>query len=485
MGDGLLSLNWNNHGATFCHTLAALRGKDKYTDVTVSCEGNFYQVHKLVLSTCSEYFEKIFENTPCKHPVIVLRDVQCDELESLLNYMYKGVVSVAQSDLSRLIKVAELLQIKGLAVPDEPPNPSKSGSHKRSNDDRISPRSSTDSPYPKRRRRRESDNYQPGTSSSSHSKNNESHEPSWSEDRDNRLLDDRLQEPLHSPVTVNVDETLVKEEILDNDSEDQVPETDYGGLDHSGDASQDAGGLMIPKFDDAKDDEAEPSPVTLPDPVVEALAGPSGLQGWADGGDIARRMALGEGFGSGESQDMSSSVGLPPQASGQPQQMGKMVQPTQRSFEAEFKKKLFDKYGQCQKYLIPESVYYKIIEDMKTVAQVTTTKSRHHYYILKKYEVLNCGDVEKLIKKRQSPEDRPVYYATIEDTYDIINEAHIATGHGGRDRMLKHLGEKYANITKDAVELYKSYCLVCQEKRKRPKTTGVIARPILSNELNS
>ncbi|XP_066970756.1 zinc finger and BTB domain-containing protein 14-like isoform X40 [Macrobrachium rosenbergii] len=332
MGDGLLSLNWNNHGATFCHTLAALRGKDKYTDVTVSCEGNFYQVHKLVLSTCSEYFEKIFENTPCKHPVIVLRDVQCDELESLLNYMYKGVVSVAQSDLSRLIKVAELLQIKGLAVPDEPPNPSKSGSHKRSNDDRISPRSSTDSPYPKRRRRRESDNYQPGTSSSSHSKNSESHEPSWSEDRDNRLLDDRLQEPLHSPVTVNVDETLVKEEILDNDSEDQVPETDYGGLgDHSGDASQDAGGLMIPKFDDAKDDEAEPSPVTLPDPVVEALAGPSGLQGWADGGDIARRMALGEGFGSGESQDMSSSVGLPPQASGQPQQM---VRPTTSSRNA-------------------------------------------------------------------------------------------------------------------------------------------------------
>ncbi|XP_064092835.1 zinc finger and BTB domain-containing protein 14-like isoform X44 [Macrobrachium nipponense] len=338
MGDGLLSLNWNNHGATFCHTLAALRGKDKYTDVTVSCEGNFYQVHKLVLSTCSEYFEKIFENTPCKHPVIVLRDVQCDELESLLNYMYKGVVSVAQSDLSRLIKVAELLQIKGLAVPDEPPNPSKSGSHKRSNDDRISPRSSTDSPYPKRRRRRESDNYQPGTSSSSHSKNNESHEPSWSEDRDNRLLDDRLQEPLHSPVTVNVDETLVKEEILDNDSEDQVPETDYGGLDHSGDASQDAGGLMIPKFDDAKDDEAEPSPVTLPDPVVEALAGPSGLQGWADGGDIARRMALGEGFGSGESQDMSSSVGLPPQASGQPQQMVEVLTVHQKKTDVSRKK---------------------------------------------------------------------------------------------------------------------------------------------------
>ena len=94
--------------------------------MTLSCGGRFYQLHKLVLSTCSEYFEKIFEQTPCKHPVIVLRDVSCEELEALLNYMYLGSVSVAQNDLARLIKVAELFQIKGLAVPDEPPKKSDS-----------------------------------------------------------------------------------------------------------------------------------------------------------------------------------------------------------------------------------------------------------------------------------------------------------------------------------------------------------------------
>lgn len=162
-----------------------------------------------------------------------------------------------------------------------------------------------------------------------------------------------------------------------------------------------------------------------------------------------------------------------------------MAQPTQRNFEAEFKQNLFDKYAQCQKYLIPKEEYYKTIEELKAAAQVLSTKSRHQYYILKKYEVLSCGDVEKLIKKRKSPGDHPVYYATIEDTYDIVSRAHIATGHGGRDRMLKHLSGKYANITTDAVELYKSYCLVCQEKRKRPKTTGVVVRPILSSEFNS
>lgn len=137
---------------------------------------------------------------------------------------------------------------------------------------------------------------------------------------------------------------------------------------------------------------------------------------------------------------------------------------------------------QCQKYLIPKVDYYKTIDDLKAVAEVSTIKSCHQYYILNKYEVLLCGDVEKLIKKRKSPEDRPIYYATIEDTYDIINKAHIETGHGGRDRMLKHLGQKYANIT-DAVELFKSYCCVCQEKKKRPKTTGVVVMPILSSEL--
>ena len=51
--------------------------------------------------------------------------------------------------------------------------------------------------------------------------------------------------------------------------------------------------------------------------------------------------------------------------------------------------------------------------------------------------------------------------------------------------MLKHLRQNYANITTDAVELFKSYCVVCQEKRKYPKTTGVVVKPILSSEFNS
>jgi hypothetical protein len=56
-------------------------------------------------------------------------------------------------------------------------------------------------------------------------------------------------------------------------------------------------------------------------------------------------------------------------------------------------------------------------------------------------------------------------YFLYEETFDVIKRAHIATGHGGRDRMIKELGKKYANVTRDSIELFKSMCIDCQRKR--------------------
>ena len=41
----------------------------------------------------------------------------------------------------------------------------------------------------------------------------------------------------------------------------------------------------------------------------------------------------------------------------------------------------------------------------------------------------------------------------IEETFDVIKRSHIATGHGGRARMVKELGKKYANVTRDSIEI--------------------------------
>ncbi|CAG2200904.1 unnamed protein product [Mytilus edulis] len=58
------------------------------------------------------------------------------------------------------------------------------------------------------------------------------------------------------------------------------------------------------------------------------------------------------------------------------------------------------------------------------------------------FDVLHCGDVEKLIKKRQSLTDPILYYAYAEEIYSIIMRAHLNTGHGGRDKMLKEVNKK-------------------------------------------
>ncbi|KAB7493844.1 Zinc finger protein [Armadillidium nasatum] len=143
MDGGLLSLKWNNHRSSFIHMLSSLRKKDTYCDVTLACDGKFYSSHKLVLSTCSEYFQEMFQHTECKHPIIVLKDMRSEDLESLLNYMYVGEVNILQEHLSTLIKAAECLKIKGLAVPDDPPG------DKRSNNSDFNPDS--------KRRRMDSD----------------------------------------------------------------------------------------------------------------------------------------------------------------------------------------------------------------------------------------------------------------------------------------------------------------------------------------
>ncbi|XP_076060170.1 uncharacterized protein LOC143036552 isoform X3 [Oratosquilla oratoria] len=151
MDGEILSLKWNNHHTTFYRIISDLRNKDAYADVTLACEGKFYPSHKLILSTCSEYFSAIFEQTTCKSPVVILKDILCKDLEFLLDYMYIGEVNVRQSELSSLIKAAECLKIKGLAVPDEEPaNTSSRASTSQAEQSREK------SPPPKRRKQEKS-----------------------------------------------------------------------------------------------------------------------------------------------------------------------------------------------------------------------------------------------------------------------------------------------------------------------------------------
>ncbi|XP_037798656.1 protein tramtrack, beta isoform-like isoform X16 [Penaeus monodon] len=335
MGDGMLSLYWNNHKATFCHILATLREKERYTDATLACDGKFYPVHKLVLSTCSEYFENMFEHTPCKHPIIVLKDVKPDELEALLSYMYAGVVSVAQNDLARLIKAAEMLQIKGLAVPDEPP-PSE---ETRKQAPARSTREERVSPQPKRRRREENGTPSHGGSQPSSSPPSspraspylpESEQPRARSraHSDGHRLEQRTEQgdltPHESPASdvkqIMVDESLVKEEMVETLDSSQSEGMDTGmqyghvgsdtGMDGAGSQDDHSSHMIANKYDQpVLPGQTQP----LADAVAEALAGPSGMQGWLGSSDMSGGFSS-ENYGGESSQDVHQSQQSGPHA---------------------------------------------------------------------------------------------------------------------------------------------------------------------------
>ena len=51
--------------------------------------------------------------------------------------------------------------------------------------------------------------------------------------------------------------------------------------------------------------------------------------------------------------------------------------------------------------------------------------------------------------------------------------------------MIKEINKKYANITQDAVTLFKSMCIECQRKRKGQLPKELSLKPILSNDFSS
>ena len=85
-----------------------------FCDVTLACDGGSLKCHKIVLAASSDYFQKLFIDNNSEHPIVFLKDVQVSQVKAILDYMYRGEVSVAQQELPALLRVAELLRVKGM-----------------------------------------------------------------------------------------------------------------------------------------------------------------------------------------------------------------------------------------------------------------------------------------------------------------------------------------------------------------------------------
>ncbi|CAL7939917.1 unnamed protein product [Xylocopa violacea] len=124
-------LRWNNYQSNMTSVFHQLLQTEAFVDVTLACNEASLKAHKVVLSACSSYFQKLLLSNPCKHPTIIMpQDVCFNDLKFIIEFVYRGEIDVSQAELQSLLKTADQLKIKGLCeVPetkDGPPSVSLS-----------------------------------------------------------------------------------------------------------------------------------------------------------------------------------------------------------------------------------------------------------------------------------------------------------------------------------------------------------------------
>jgi len=107
-------LRWNDFESNISCAFRELREDKDFFDVTLACEEEQVQAHKVILSACSPFFRAVLRKNPHSHPLLYLKGVKYKDMQAVLNFMYHGEVNVAQEDLNSFLSVAEELRVKGL-----------------------------------------------------------------------------------------------------------------------------------------------------------------------------------------------------------------------------------------------------------------------------------------------------------------------------------------------------------------------------------
>eukprot|EP00092_Neocalanus_flemingeri_P031551 GFUD01034262.1.p1 GENE.GFUD01034262.1~~GFUD01034262.1.p1 ORF type:complete len:331 (+),score=89.82 GFUD01034262.1:44-1036(+) len=114
MGSEKFCLRWNDFESNISNAFKELRDDKEFFDVTLACDDEQIQAHKVILSACSPFFRSVLRRNPHQHPLLYMKGVKYTDLQSVLNFMYHGEVNVAQEELNSFLAVAEDLKVKGL-----------------------------------------------------------------------------------------------------------------------------------------------------------------------------------------------------------------------------------------------------------------------------------------------------------------------------------------------------------------------------------
>lgn len=110
------SIKSNDFHSNVAKSFKNLRNREDFSDVTLVGD-DFKQIaaHKIILSSCSEYFNNILKNFALqKHPILCLDGMSSEDIEKVMDYIYYGEMKIYQDDIDRFLDVGHRLGLEGL-----------------------------------------------------------------------------------------------------------------------------------------------------------------------------------------------------------------------------------------------------------------------------------------------------------------------------------------------------------------------------------
>lgn len=142
------------------------------------------------------------------------------------------------------------------------------------------------------------------------------------------------------------------------------------------------------------------------------------------------------------------------------------------------RKKFCDVISSESRFLFTSKKLKSYIKRVVAAKKIERKKSPAEYALLKKYDVARIGDSELILIKKNSI-DPYVRYIPVCEIFDVIYDAHVNVCHGGQKRTYCEIKKTVANVTREQVNKFLSFCVTCEEKRSIRKNKRVL-RPITS-----
>ncbi|KAI7688737.1 Protein jim lovell, partial [Sarcoptes scabiei] len=106
-----------NHPNKIAQDLETMLYEEMLCDVIIICNGQSVKAHRVILASCSTYFKEIFSSIPLNfNPIVFLKNFTNEDLNDILEFVYKGQLVVPSHRLQSLIESAKSLGVVGLAT---------------------------------------------------------------------------------------------------------------------------------------------------------------------------------------------------------------------------------------------------------------------------------------------------------------------------------------------------------------------------------